>query len=78
MEPEAAGNHLDIIIGAELTALKRTLEELTILQYHKRSMRIIVTYQHVGKHVVCEMDETRNIGSEDDLGGPFAKNSASP
>eukprot|EP00957_Ditylum_brightwellii_P025703 1944439-Ditylum_brightwellii.AAC.1 len=52
MEPEVAGSHLDITIGAELTALKRTVEELTILQYHMRSMRIMA-YHHVGKHVLC-------------------------
>eukprot|EP00957_Ditylum_brightwellii_P179257 13655895-Ditylum_brightwellii.AAC.1 len=43
MEPEAAGSCLDITIGAELTALKRTAEEFNILQYHMRSMRIMIS-----------------------------------
>jgi len=47
MEPEAAGNHLDMIIGAELTALKRALEKFTILQYHMRSRRITVSDLHI-------------------------------
>jgi len=43
MEPEAAGGHLGITIGVELTALKRMAEEFTILQYHTRSMRMMVS-----------------------------------
>eukprot|EP00957_Ditylum_brightwellii_P090466 6889369-Ditylum_brightwellii.AAC.1 len=62
MEPEAAGSCLYITIGEELTALKRTLEEFTILQYHMRSRRIMA-YNHAGKHGVCGMNETRKIGS---------------
>eukprot|EP00957_Ditylum_brightwellii_P209451 15361831-Ditylum_brightwellii.AAC.1 len=62
MEPEAAGSCLDITTGAELTALKRTLEEFTILQYLMRSRRIMACH-HVGKHVVCRMNETRKTGS---------------
>eukprot|EP00957_Ditylum_brightwellii_P116161 8861154-Ditylum_brightwellii.AAC.1 len=77
MEPEAAGSHLDITIGVELTVLKRTVEEFIMLQYHRRSMRIMA-YHHVGKHVVCGMDETRKIGSEDNFGGLFMKELASP
>eukprot|EP00957_Ditylum_brightwellii_P105560 8047249-Ditylum_brightwellii.AAC.1 len=66
MEPEAAGGHLDITIGVELTALKRMAEEFTILQYHTRSMRMMA-YHNVGKHVVCGMDGTRKICSRDNL-----------
>eukprot|EP00957_Ditylum_brightwellii_P177319 13507230-Ditylum_brightwellii.AAC.1 len=55
MEPEVTGNHLDITIGAELTAWKRKSEEFNILQYHMMSMRIMA-YRHVGKHAVCRMD----------------------
>eukprot|EP00957_Ditylum_brightwellii_P004366 331228-Ditylum_brightwellii.AAC.1 len=73
MEPEAAGSHLDTTIGAERTALKRMAEEFTRLQYHMRSMRIMVR-----KPVICGMDETRKIGSEDYFAGPFTKNLASP
>eukprot|EP00957_Ditylum_brightwellii_P184254 14034076-Ditylum_brightwellii.AAC.1 len=40
-EPEAAGSRLGITIGAELTALKRTVEGFTILQYYTRSTRIM-------------------------------------
>eukprot|EP00957_Ditylum_brightwellii_P201753 15327072-Ditylum_brightwellii.AAC.1 len=77
MEPEEAGSRLDITIETELTALKRMAEGFTILQYPTKSMRIM-TYQHVGKHAVCRLDETRKIGSEDNFAGPFMKNLASP
>eukprot|EP00957_Ditylum_brightwellii_P067756 5142724-Ditylum_brightwellii.AAC.1 len=77
MEPDVAGSRPDITIGAELTALKRTIEDFTILQYHMRSMRIMA-YHHVGKHVVCGMDEMRKIRSGDNFAGPFVKDLASP
>eukprot|EP00957_Ditylum_brightwellii_P016798 1264530-Ditylum_brightwellii.AAC.1 len=41
MEPEAAGSCLDITTAAKLTALKRTLDEFTTLQYHTRSRTIM-------------------------------------
>eukprot|EP00957_Ditylum_brightwellii_P014788 1114962-Ditylum_brightwellii.AAC.1 len=72
MEPDVAGSHLDITFGAELTAMKRTVKEFTILQYHMKSMRIMA-YHHVGKHVVCGMDEMRKIGSGNNFAGPFVK-----
>eukprot|EP00957_Ditylum_brightwellii_P200085 15253013-Ditylum_brightwellii.AAC.1 len=77
MEPEVAGSHLGITIGAEPTALKRMTEGITILQYHTRSMRNMA-YFHVRKHVVCKMDGTRKIGLRDNFAGPFVKALASP
>eukprot|EP00957_Ditylum_brightwellii_P118926 9070558-Ditylum_brightwellii.AAC.1 len=77
MEPEAAGSHLGTTIGAKLTALKRTAEAFTILQYYMRSMRIMA-YCHVRKHVECRMDGTRKIGSRNNFAGPFVEALASP
>eukprot|EP00957_Ditylum_brightwellii_P108325 8263819-Ditylum_brightwellii.AAC.1 len=86
MEPEAAGSCLDTTIGAELTALKRTAEGFTTLQYYTRSMRIIASesahtlwaYCHVRKRVKCRMDIMRKIGSRNNFTGPFKKALASP
>eukprot|EP00957_Ditylum_brightwellii_P125097 9536143-Ditylum_brightwellii.AAC.1 len=70
MESDTAGSHLGITIEAELTTLKKLTVEFTILQHHTRSMKIM-TNQHVGKHVVCGMDETRIFGSGDNFAGPL-------
>eukprot|EP00957_Ditylum_brightwellii_P195565 14901627-Ditylum_brightwellii.AAC.1 len=77
MEPEAAGSRLDTTIGADCTALKRTAEGFTILQYYTRSMRIMA-YCHVRKHVECRMDGMRKISSRNNFASSFVGALASP